>query len=221
MTNAADVITVTRAGKTFRCTRRTAAHIDYTIERLAKREPDARLYIIQPCYNVGVKASAGTHDYDACLDVQIIGLDWWAAQRFLRQCGWAAWLRYPPTFTWHIHMVSLGYPGRVGIYVPGQVADYYAHRNGLVGHAADSSWHPVDISATVFDYPAWRDAHMPLNKDDLAAIDNVVSKRIASALDPLKTTLRTRDKRLRDLIKRKFKATDKDLDALFAEAEKE
>jgi hypothetical protein len=181
VSNAAEIITVTRAGRTFRCSRRTAAHIDYTVERLAQVEPDARLAIIQPCYNTGVAASAGTHDFDACLDVQIVGMDWWSAQRFLRQCGWAAWLRYPPTFSWHIHMVSLGYPGRVGIYVPGQVDDYYAHRSGLVGHVPDTSWHPDDIAETVFDYPTWEDAHMPLNKDDLNAIQNLIDRAIADA----------------------------------------
>lgn len=158
MSSAADLITVTRGGKKFKATRRTVAHLDYTIERLAKQHPTARLVIIQPSYNTGVVASAGTHDFDACFDVQIVGLDWWAAQKFLRQCGWAAWYRFPPTFPHHIHMISLGYPGKVGIFVPGQVDDYYRHALGLKGQhnsGADTSWFPPNIKATVFDYNAW------------------------------------------------------------------
>lgn len=145
----------TTSGKTARMGRRTAAHVDYTIWRLSLAHPGARLHIIQSAYNTGVAASAGTHDRDGCLDVYIEGLDWWDAQRFLRECGWAAWYRYPPKFGRHIHMISLGCTGPLGIYVPGQIADYYNHRTGLAGHAADTSWHPSSIDATVFDYYAW------------------------------------------------------------------
>ena len=171
MSDAAEVIWVTFGGKTFRCTRRTAAHLLWTAERLEERYPSAYIYVMQGSYNTGVKASAGTHDFDAVLDVQIVGMEWKEAQIFLRQCGWAAWVREPPTFGWHIHMVSLGYPGQVGIYVPGQVEDYYAHRSGLAGHAPDPSWHPADIDSTIFDYDAWKAAHMPLDKDDKDWLD--------------------------------------------------
>jgi hypothetical protein len=41
---------------------------------------------------------------------------------------------------------------RVGIYVPGQVTDYYAHRSGLVGSAYDNTWHPDNIKNTIFNY---------------------------------------------------------------------
>lgn len=158
MTNAADVITVTRLGKTFRATRRTVAHLDWTVQLLGLLHPNARLVIIQPCYNTGVAASAGTHDLDAVLDFRIDGLDWWAAQKFMRQCGWACWYRFPPTFTPHLHAVSLGYPGAVGIFVPGQVDDYYRHALGLKGQhdsGIDKSWFPPNIAKTIFDYPAW------------------------------------------------------------------
>lgn len=158
MTSAADLITATRGGKTFKASRRTVAHLDYTIERLAKAHPKARLVIIQPSFNTGVPQSKGTHDLDACFDVWIDGLGWWDAQKFLRTCGWAAWYRFPPTFSHHIHMVSLGYPGKVGVFVPGQVDDYYRHALGLKGQhnsGIDTSWFPPNIKATVFDYPAW------------------------------------------------------------------
>ena len=42
------------------------------------------------------------------------------------------------------------------MFVPGQISDYYAHRSGLKGHAADTSWHPDDIDSTIFDFPAWQ-----------------------------------------------------------------
>lgn len=146
----------TTGGSSFTCSRRTAAHLDYTKKRLAARaKKDGvayRLEIIQGSYNTGVAASAGTHDFDAVLDVRIVDMPWLKAQRFLRSLGWAAWYRYPPLFSEHIHMISLGYTTKVGIYVPGQVSDYYAHKTGLVGHAPDPTWHPADIDATIFDY---------------------------------------------------------------------
>ena len=172
MATAADVIWTRHVGRVFKATRRTAAHIEWTIAELAKAHPAARLSIIQTCYNTGVSASAGTHDFDAVLDVQIVGLDWFTAQGWLRAHGWAAWVRQPPTFSWHIHMVSLGYPGRVGVFVPGQVADYYNNRTGLAGHAADNTWHPADIDSTIFDYPAWlRDQEDEMTPKQEEAID--------------------------------------------------
>lgn len=160
---AADTVsTHTIAGKTFRATARTAAHIKWTIDELNRLHPEARLVILQPCYNTGVAASAGTHDYDAVLDYRIDNLDWWAGQRFLRSKGWAAWFRHEGAWAnpaaWHFHAISLGYVGRVGIYVPGQVEDYYAHAYGLKDlHRAgsDTSWFPPDIKATVFSYQNW------------------------------------------------------------------
>jgi hypothetical protein len=174
--NAATLVRANIAGRTFTCTRRTEAHLLWTIARLAKLHPGARLVIIQTCYNSGVSASAGTHDFDAVLDVQIVGLDWWAAQRFLRAHGWAAWVREPPTFTWHIHMASLGYVGRVGIFVPGQVDDYYRHAFGLAGQhetGSDDSWFPDDIDATIFDFQQWEremEDDMPYSETELKKI---------------------------------------------------
>lgn len=162
MSDSAQVIQVTIAGRAFRATRRTAAHLTWTIQRLKNRHPDARLHIIQTCYNVGVSASAGTHDKDAVFDVWIEGLSWWDAQKFLRNAGWAAWFRHTGMWAeqrkWHIHMISLGYTGEVGIYVPGQVDDYYRHALGLKGQhnsGSDDSWFPPDINATIFNYTKW------------------------------------------------------------------
>lgn len=167
----------TIAGRTFIASNRTAAHLTWTIDELARRHPSAHLTIIQTCYNRTIAASAGTHDYDGVFDVEISGLTWWQAQRFLRNHGWAAWFRHTGTWadpsSWHIHMCSIpeGLPGnptvdqidgayaqvgiQVGLYVPGQIDDYYAHALGLAGQhraGSDRSWFPDSINATVYRY---------------------------------------------------------------------
>lgn len=185
MSDAAEVIAATRCGRTFRDNRRGIAHLDFTIEHLP---PGCTLEILQPPYNTGVEASAGTHDFGAVYDFRIDGMDWLDAQAFLRAYGWAAWWRQPPKFSHHLHAVSLGYPGRVGVYVPAQVDDYYNFRSGLAGHVADHTWHPADIDSTVFDYDAWLEAHMPLNDDDKAAVRSIVAEEVAKALSGIKLT---------------------------------
>jgi hypothetical protein len=142
-------------GNHFRCSRRTAAFLDFLQDMLPER---CDLRIIQGCYNTTVSASAGTHDFDAVLDVYITGLGWPDMQRITRQWGDAAWWRTPAQgFTHHIHLVVLGYRTRVGIYVPGQVQDYYNHRTGLAGHGPDPSWHPSP--QFVFDYTRYINGH--------------------------------------------------------------
>jgi len=163
-------------GRLFRCSRRTAAHLDWTIQELAKVNPRARLLIIQGCYNTGVEASEGTHDFDAVLDVAISGMDWPDAQLFLRRRGWGAWWRKPPTFTPHIHMISLGYTSHVGIYVPGQVADYWADRSGLVGHVADPTPHPEPQFIFNFYEHGQEDE---MQNEDFQRIRDIVSSEIA------------------------------------------
>lgn len=181
---AGTVRTRTIAGRSFRCSNRTAWHLRWTLWVLGLRFPKARLEIVQTCYHSGVDASAGTHDFDAVFDVWIhggaLGADPWRAQRFLRACGWAAWFRCTGQWAskdrWHIHMVSIpsGLPAnptavqvqaaydalgiRVGVYVPGQVDDYFAHAYGLAGqHRAgtDRSWFPDNINRTVFRRRQW------------------------------------------------------------------
>lgn len=151
--------------------RRTAAHLDATIIRLRKVAPDAELRLLQSAYNTGVDASAGTHNLDAVNDWEIVGMGWWDAQAFMRRCGWAAWYRHAPEFpAEHIHGISLGYgDAPVGVFVPGQVTDYYNHAFGLKDQhepGCDKSWYPPDIDATVFKYrrfirfhPKWNRRH--------------------------------------------------------------
>lgn len=154
--SANTVASRTIGGKTFRASQRTADHLNHTIKALAKKYPGTRLRVIQGCYSNG-PLSAGTHDGDAVLDVEIVGLNWWTAQRFLRELGWAAWYRHTGTWAaqsaWHIHMISLGYTTPVGEFVPGQVDDYYRHALGLKGQhnsGSDKSWFPPDIAATIY-----------------------------------------------------------------------
>jgi hypothetical protein len=156
-------------GRYFKCSKRSSAHMAWTVKQLAKKAAkDKKAYlfiIIQGMTNTGVSASAGTHDYDACVDVKIEGMTWAAAQRFLRSCGWAAFWRKPSQGPWsdHIHMASLPkfmlqFVARVGIWVPGQIRDYYNKLNGLSSHAPDNTWHPKDIKETIFQYQDYVDA---------------------------------------------------------------
>lgn len=154
---------------------RTIAHLD-TLDALARAEFKQGIVVLQPPYNTGVKASAGTHDYDACWDVYIPGVAWERQQTFFRKYGSGAYWRRPPKFGNHIHGFTL--PPRegrdvnddyaaagfkVGKYVDGgyslygrkvassQIGDYYSHRDALAGHAHDPSWFPPNIAATIFD----------------------------------------------------------------------
>lgn len=146
------------SGRRFQAGRRTAAWLEFIREDLARLHPGCRLYVIQSCYHAGYEPSAGTHDRDCVLDVKIIGMDWWAAQRFLRERGAAAYFRHTGSWAaesqWHIHLALLPDPGHVpewvahvGIYVPGQRNDYYRHTFGLKNQHntdLDKSWFPGD-----------------------------------------------------------------------------
>lgn len=159
-------------GDKVRIGRRTAAHLDWTQQQLAKKIPGARIRVIQGTYHKGFDPSKGTHDFDKCLDVfiQSPGGDvfkWKAAQRFLRRHGWAAWHRTPQQdedFTHHIHMITLGGADcPVGDLIPSQLNDYRNHAFGLADlHApgSDASWFPPDIDATIFDYREYMEDQM-------------------------------------------------------------
>jgi hypothetical protein len=158
---------------------RHICHIEYT-DQQARKEFGVGIKIMQPAYHKGYKRSAGTHDYDACIDVQIPGVGWLKQQSFFRRHGWGGWYRKPPTFIHHIHCFTLppqegvdraddfailGFT--VGKYIDGgwslfgrkiassQLVSYYLKRTGLVGNAKDNTWYPPDIKATIFDLPAF------------------------------------------------------------------
>lgn len=149
---------------------------------VGKRGWKSGVQVIQSAYNTTVKASAGTHDFDACMDLTISGVPWMTQQAFFRGNGFACWYRYPPTFSMH-HIHGLFLPPQapgadrtgdfkhhgfeVGEFVDGgvshygrtiasaQIADYYAHKDGLASHAHDGSWFPANIKATIFDLDAY------------------------------------------------------------------
>ncbi len=212
----AERITITLGGRTFDAGRRTAAHLQVTHEAFERRFPELQLLIAQPPYNEGVELSAGTHDKDGVPDWYVARggsvlasteADYWATQRFLREQGWAVWFRHTGSWAhrggWHLHGVSLGCPGPVGIYVPGQIDDYYRHTLGLAGQHdsdLDKSWFPGDqgpppwpvgtpeqwrrdIDATVFDYPAWiEENEMPTPKEIAAEVAPAVWNHLLTAV---------------------------------------
>lgn len=161
---------------------RTIAHLDQMNMR-AIAQFGVGIRVIQPPFNRTVKASAGTHDYDACLDVYIPGVSWATQQAFFRREGFAAWWRRK-TKSWdpHIHGFTLPpqegrdraddfriFGFKVGKFVDGgwslfgrrvasaQITAYYDHRSGMSGNAHDPSWFPPDIKATIFDLGAYID----------------------------------------------------------------
>jgi GH25 family lysozyme M1 (1,4-beta-N-acetylmuramidase) len=157
---------------------RTVCHLD-RLNRIAKAKYGAEIVVIQPPFNTTVPASAGTHDFDCCVDLYIPGVSWWEQQGFFRANGLMSWYRHPPTFGNHIHGFTLppregtsinddfkvhGY--EVGVYVDGgqsrqgraatssQIEDGYNHAFGLAGQhtpGSDRSWWPQDIESTIFD----------------------------------------------------------------------
>lgn len=175
-------------GRDVIATFRTIAHLDAT-DIAARKKFGTGVVVIQRAYNKGVAASAGTHDFDACLDVYIPGVSWSEQQKFFRSQGWGAYWRKPPKFSNHIHMFSLperkgtvraddyregGY--KVGKFVDGgwstlgykafsaQIDDYYNHKDALASHAADRTWFPADIPKTIFDLTAYSKARRPAPK---------------------------------------------------------
>lgn len=143
------------------------AHLDH-MNTLSMKKFGQPILVIQPPYNTGVVASAGTHDLDMCSDGYIPGVPWLEAQAFMRANGAGAYYRSPAQgFSPHIHWFTLppqegsnvsddyrasGF--EVGKFVDGgystvgrkvassQIEDYYLHRNALAGHAPDPTWFP-------------------------------------------------------------------------------
>lgn len=163
-----DLIIVTRLGHRFKASRRTVAHLDYTIAAFERIFPHARLLMVQSCYNTGVELSKGTHDYDACFDFVFSGKmpgltqtwKWLRFQRFMRNHGWGGWWRHTGPWSspsaWHFHGFTLPvglehFTTRVGLYIDGgaseghpgsassQLVDYLAGAQGLAGQHVSRS----------------------------------------------------------------------------------
>lgn len=156
----------TMYGRSIKGSFRTLCHMN-RLNNLSLRRFGVQIVIIQSDWNTTVAASAGTHDRDSVWDCYIPGVSWWEQQRFFRANGFGCWYRHPPMFGNHLHGMTLPVPEgrsrgddfaargfRVGVYVPGQLEDYYNHAFGLSGmHSpgSDRSWYPRDIRDTVFD----------------------------------------------------------------------
>lgn len=145
---------------------RTIAHLDWMSARAEKRF-GSRIVVIQPPFNTTVAASAGTHDFDACIDWYIPGVPWYTLQRFGRVHGHGCYYRKPPLFPNHIHGFTLPvgrrFKTKVGVYIDGglslyghqvassQLSDYYKHLDALADHSHDPSWFPKNIDGTIFN----------------------------------------------------------------------
>lgn len=165
-------------GKTVFGSFRTICHLN-RLNTLAVRRFGREIVVLQGPFNTTVAASAGTHDFDACLDVYIPGVGWWDQQRFFRANGFGCWYRHPPAFGNHIHGFTLpphsgssvaddfrrhgfkvgiyvdgGYSTRGGLVTSSQLLDYYNHAFGLSGmhnKGSDRSWFPRNIESTIFN----------------------------------------------------------------------
>jgi hypothetical protein len=159
---------------------RHICHLEY-LDQQAIKEFGEHIVIVQTAYHKGYGPSAGTHDYDACVDIEIPEVPWVEQQRFVRRHGSGGWYRTPEQgFVRHVHCFTLppaegvdrsddyaiaGF--KVGRFIDGgwslhgrkdaaaQIEAYYGHRDGLKSNKRDTSWFPPDIEATIFDLPAF------------------------------------------------------------------
>jgi hypothetical protein len=103
----------------------------------------------QGSYNVGVGASAGTHDGGGVIDIMFAGLNHKqrkATVRWLRKAGFAAWAREGAAWgaggsNDHAHAVLLGHR-TASPAAKSQMDSYRAGRDGLAGNAPDHTWKP-------------------------------------------------------------------------------
>ncbi len=130
---------------------RTLAMLDNAAKYLKTNGgcPSARSaarYVSQGSYNPGVvAASAGTHDGGGVFDMRCVDLApaaRTALVRALRQAGFAAWIRTPPSFPYHIHAVAIGDPD-LSPSAKKQVKSYFAGRDGLAKNGPDPNGGPV------------------------------------------------------------------------------
>jgi hypothetical protein len=137
---------------------RTWAMLDETRERLGYSEP---LTVVQGSYHEGSE-SAGTHAGGGAVDLTAYEAD--HKVHALRAIGFAAWHRVAIPHVWeeHVHAIAIG-DQELSAAARAQVADYYAHRNGLADHGPDPTWHPDPIP--VFDFPRWRKENTLLPSD--------------------------------------------------------
>lgn len=166
-------------GDFVRGSRATIAQLEFTDQRCLDVFGQG-FEVMQGAYNSDIAASAGTHDFDRCIDGFIPRVGWWDSQRFLRfTCLQFAYYRQPwQGFREHIHMcASHTYETRVGEWVPGQIADYYNHAFGLSGlHTPGSDTSPFPDPIVRFNYEKWKDSQMALSEPDKLWIKGELAK---------------------------------------------
>lgn len=111
----------------------------------AEHKAGFTFHITQGGYNVGVAASAGTHDKDA-VDFSVHGLtkhDIAEMVASLRDAGFAAWHRTTAQGfdSEHVHAIRVG-NGDLSRVALQQAVAYDSHRDGLKGNAPDNTYHP-------------------------------------------------------------------------------
>lgn len=154
-------------------------------------------------------ASGGTHSRGGAFDIwQHDDVTVWVA----RQMGApATWARTTGSFATnkHTHGVLLGCPHNEPARY--QIDEVRADGDGLVGNTPDPGPRPIP-NRTWREGIAWAEKQ----GDDMSQYAEQLDSMDAK-LDRLLKASKARDVRLRDLIKRKFAATDDDVDAIFAE----
>lgn len=117
--------------------------------------------LTQGSYNPGgVAASAGTHDGGGVVDISVSSMSDSRrafAVQCLRRVGFFAWLRTPPSFSYHIHAVACG-DREMSAGAKSQQVQGFQDRNGLANWGPDKPDDP---------YPKWIDkygAHVSLDR---------------------------------------------------------
>lgn len=136
---------VVYGGKTVNA--RTRTMLQNAVKLLTAYDWTPRL--TQGSYNVGVGASAGTHDGGGVVDINVSTMSvngMYLCAQALRKAGFAAWVRTPSDgFAYHIHAVAIG-DREMSSAAKSQIQQWREDTNGLANHGPDPYADP---------YPAW------------------------------------------------------------------
>ncbi len=142
-----------------------------------------QLDVWQGSYNIGVGASAGTHDGGGAVDLAPANAD--SKVLAMRRVGFAAWYRPTLSGAWpaHVHAIAIG-DAELAPLARVQVNAYHIGRDGLAGNGPDTG--PRLTPIPVFNYAAWLaekdDIVTEQDKKDIAAI--VVHELLSTDLTP-------------------------------------
>ena len=185
---ALEVIEFNFGGMTSEATRRGFAHLWEFQRRAQIMVPGCWLRIIQPAFNRGVKASAGTHDKADVWDYEIVGWDnWFAESQLARRLGFTDWVRHPGQgFSWHHHAISRGLPDHMyGDLVPAQIADYRNHALGLKDLHTPGNDPQCTMSHKIeplFNYEAWKKRYTMLDPSDKLWLQKTIAAETEDAV---------------------------------------